>query len=300
MSRHWLQKRERSGPIALRALVWTALVLGRRVARCVLVPVAAYFLLFDKGARAASRDYLARIIGRKPPVAMIFRHIYTFATAALDRIYFLTDRWSLFDVRVHGEKQLIEQQSRNNGCFLVGAHIGSFEVLRSLGRRRNVSVNLVMFEDNAKQVARVTRAINPQLDQVVIELGSPDSMLRVIEQLDKGAWVGMLGDRAISDKGMVQTAFLGGTAAFPRAPFRIAALTGRPVILMLGIYRGANRYDLYFETLVETTALPTQSREQVIEQWINLYASRLEHYCREAPLNWFNFYSFWSGDENAS
>lgn len=297
MSRHWLDKREPSRLFALRALVWTALALGRRVARCVLVPVSAYFLLFDKGTRSASRHYLTRITGCKPSMRKVFRHIYTFATVALDRVYFLSDRWSLFDINVHGEEQLIEQQWRNNGCFLVGAHIGSFEVLRSLGQRRKVGVNLVMFEDNARHVARVTRAINPHLDQAVIELGSPESMLRVIEQLDKGAWVGMLADRAISDKGMVKTAFLGGTAAFPSAPFRIAALTGRPIILMLGIYRGANRYDLYFETLVETTASARQEREQVIEQWVKLYASRLEHYCREAPYNWFNFFSFWSADE---
>jgi Predicted acyltransferase len=24
------------------------------------------------------------------------------------------------------------------------------------------------------------------------------------------------------------------------------------------------------------------------------YAARLEHYCREAPFNWFNFYDFWA------
>jgi predicted LPLAT superfamily acyltransferase len=299
MSRHWLRKRERSGLFVLRVLVWTALALGRRVARCVLIPVAAYFLLFDSVARSASRDYLVRVSGSKPSMTKIFRHIYTFATVALDRVYFLTDRWSLFDIRVHGEEQLIAQQRHNNGCFLVGAHIGSFEVLRSLGRRRSVTVNLVMFEENARYVARVTRLINPQLDQVVIEMGSPDSMLRVIEQLDKGAWVGMLADRAISDKGMVTAPFLGGTAAFPSAPFRIAALTGRPIILMLGIYRGANRYDLYFETLVEMTALPRQDREQAVAQWARLYANRLEHYCREAPLNWFNFFPFWSGDEKA-
>ena len=24
------------------------------------------------------------------------------------------------------------------------------------------------------------------------------------------------------------------------------------------------------------------------------YVARLEHYCREAPFNWFNFYDFWA------
>ena len=299
MSRQWLNARERSNTFAIQLLVWIALSLGRPVARAVLIPVATYYLIFGGRARRASRDYLRRVFGREPSLRDLFRHFYTFATVALDRVYFLSDRWSVFDIGLHGEELLIEQLNSNEGCFLVGAHIGSFESLRSLGRRRHVTVNLVMFEENANRVAHVTRAINPALEDDVIALGSPDSMLRVIEQLDKGAWVGMLADRAISEAGMVAVPFLGATASFPTAPFRIAALTGRAVILMLGLYRGANRYDLHFETLVESATLPRTGRDQIVEGWLRLYASRLEHYCRDAPFNWFNFYDFWSSDVTA-
>jgi predicted LPLAT superfamily acyltransferase len=31
----------------------------------------------------------------------------------------------------------------------------------------------------------------------------------------------------------------------------------------------------------------------LIEQALKRYAQRLEHYCRMAPYNWFNFYDFW-------
>lgn len=298
MSRRWLQTRERSNILAIRMLVWIALFLGRRVARLVLFPVAAYFLVFGKSAREASRTYLSRVMGRQATLRDVLRHFYTFATVALDRVYFLSDRWSMFDIRLHGEDLLIEQFEREKGCYLLGAHLGSFECLRTLGRRRAVTVNLVMFEENANRVARVARAVNPALAHDVIALGTPQSMLRVIEQLDKGAWVGMLGDRAISDGGMVRVPFLGAEAAFPAAPFRIAALTGRPVILMLGLYRGDNCYDLHFETLIESPVLPRANRDEVLKQWITLYAQRLEHHCRAAPYNWFNFYEYWATDED--
>ena len=300
MSRQWLSARERSNTFAIRVLVWIALSLGRRVARAVLVPVATYYLMFGGRARRASRDYLQRVLGRKPTLREVFRHFYTFATVALDRVYFLSDRWSLFDIRMHGEEAVIERFGCDQGCFLMGAHIGSFECLRTLGRRRGVNVKPVMFEANAKMVARITRAINPSLDQDIIALGTPESMLRVVDNLNKGAWVAMLADRAISEGGMVAVPFLGATALFPAAPFRIAALTGRTVILMVGLYRGANRYDLHFETLVESPSLPRAERDQIVERWIRLYASRLEHYCREGPFNWFNFYEFWSSDDKAA
>ena len=299
MSRGWLEHGERSNVIAIRILVWIAQFLGRGIARAVLVPIVAYFLLSAGHARTASRNYLSRVLGRKPSLRDVYRHFYSFATVALDRVYFLSDRWSLFDIRLHGEDLLIEQFEKKEGCFLLGAHMGSFESLRTLGRRRAATVKLVMFEENAHKVATVTRAINPELSQHVIALGTPESMLKVIEELDSGAWVGMLVDRAITDHGMVRVPFLGGTAAFPAAPFRVAAMTGRPLILMLGLYRGGNRYDLHFETLAEAAVLPRANRSQLIEQWIRTYASRLEHFCLEAPYNWFNFYDFWVDDEPA-
>jgi predicted LPLAT superfamily acyltransferase len=65
-----------------------------------------------------------------------------------------------------------------------------------------------------------------------------------------------------------------------------------PVLLMVGAYRGGNRYDLYFEELVDMagTELP---RNEMIKQAQQRYVARIEHYCREAPYNWFNFYDFW-------
>ena len=35
------------------------------------------------------------------------------------------------------------------------------------------------------------------------------------------------------------------------------------------------------------------SRDAVIAEHAQRYASRLEHYLRLAPLQWFNFYRFW-------
>ncbi len=296
MTQPWLAQRERANAAALTLLVWIALRLGRRAARAVLAPVSLYFLLFAWRARAASRAYLRRALGREPTLADSYRHFYRFATVALDRVYFLADRWDLFDIRVHGEPVMREQIEGGRGCFLLGAHVGSFESLRALGRRRNITVNLVMFEDNARNVGRITRAVSPDLARDVISLGAPASMLRVVEQLDRGAWVGMLGDRALSANGLVRVSFLGGTAALPTAPFRIAAMTGRPVILMLGLHRGGNRYELHFEKLIDAPALPRARRDEILQAWAQQFADRLAHYCRAAPYNWFNFYDFWVQD----
>jgi predicted LPLAT superfamily acyltransferase len=71
----------------------------------------------------------------------------------------------------------------------------------------------------------------------------------------------------------------------PLSAFRVATALGAPVLLGLGLYRGGNRYDVHFERLDR----PGDAAADLLAR----YVERLEHYCRAAPYNWFNFYDFW-------
>ena len=102
-------------------------------------------------------------------------------------------------------------------------------------------------------------------------------MLAVQERLDAGHLVGVLADRSLNDERSLQIPFLGSDARFPLGPFRMAALLGKPVVLMLGIYRGGLRYDIIFETI---SLQPTMA---TAEDTLRLYVARLEHHCRSAP-----------------
>jgi predicted LPLAT superfamily acyltransferase len=273
-------------------LVWCAQKFGRRSARIILVPVVTYFLLFSAKARRASRDYLRRVLGRPPNVADLFRHFYAFATVALDRVFFLSGRVELFDIKIWGEEHVELRRASGQGCFLVGAHLGSFEAARAPARRHGLRASLLMFERNAQRIGRVMRAVAPELEEEVIELGGPASMLGVAERLGRGEWIGMLADRILDSRDAKQPIrFLGADAHFPTSPFRLAAVMGQPVIFMVALFRGGNRYDVCFE---ELTSPPwSGERERAIEELTVRFAARLEHYCRVAPYNWFNFFDFW-------
>jgi predicted LPLAT superfamily acyltransferase len=292
-------RKELSNPFAMRLLVGAAFALGRPAGRVLLMPVCAYFVMFARHVRVASRDYLRRVLGRAPGIVDVYRHCYTFGTVALDRMLLLRDRFAQFEVRVEGEEILLQALQRGESCFLLGAHLGSFEILRAIGRKNHVKVGMMMFEVNPRTAA-LARAINPALDEEVIPMGAPDSMIRLSERLERGEWVGMLGDRRIYDSGSVTVPFLGQPAALPTAPFRIAAALGRPVILMVGLHRGGNRYELHFERLIDSPRLERARRDAQLGEWVGQYAARLEHYCRQAPYNWFNFYDFWADAKPAA
>jgi predicted LPLAT superfamily acyltransferase len=272
-----------------------ALRLGRPAARLILYPICLYFLIFSNASRRASRDYLARVLARKPGLADVYRHYFTFATCALDRVFFLNDQLQMFDLGVHGEEIVLDAWRRGGGCILLGAHLGSFEATRALGRRHgDLRVSLVMYEENARKVQSVLNAINPKLVMDVIGLGKPDAMIAVVERLERGDVVGILPDRSIAGESQVRYSFLGAPAAFPHAPFRMAALLKRPVVLMFGVYRGGRRYDIHFEPLIDPSRPGPRRSGEDAETAMRLYVERLEHYCRIAPFNWFNFYDFWA------
>jgi predicted LPLAT superfamily acyltransferase len=290
----WVNRPERSNRLALRMIVWVALTLGRAAARALLYPICIYFLIFSPASLTASKKYLRKVLPRQPHPMDAFRHCHTFAACLLDRVFLFNDQYTRFDVRVHGEDLLAEMIARDEGCFLLGAHMGSFEIIRALGRRNTAArISLVMYEENARKFNMALGAINPALSLQVISLGKCDSMLKVEAALNGGEIVGMLGDRTFQNEGTIACPFLGEPARFPSGPFRLAAMLNRPMVLMFGLYRGGNRYDIYFERLVDTWQGPRAARDRLVEQALQRYVERLEHYCRDAPYNWYNFYDFW-------
>jgi len=289
----WVDRPERSNTLALRFMAWVAMALGRPVARLLLYPICLYFLAFSTRARSASSQYLSRVLGRKAGLADSFRHYHTFASVLLDRVFLLNDQFSRFDVRIHGAEIIDELAAAGEGCVLLGAHFGSFEVVRSGGRTRGLKVSMVMYEENARKVGAVLEAINPDLRMEIIALGRVDSILKVEAALARGEVVGMLADRTLPGGGTVSCHFLGELARFPTGPLRIATMLKRPMALMFGLYRGGNRYEIHIERFADRKQNGSRERDPGIENLMRRYAERLEHYCRLAPYNWFNFYDFW-------
>lgn len=271
-----------------------ALALGRPAVR-LLVPIGSlYFLLFAADGRHASRDYLARALGRPPVLSDVFRHFYAFGACILDRVFFLKGRTDLFDVEIIGEELLIERLEQKTGCILLGAHIGSFEALRAMGRAYpDLRVNMLMFEENARKFASVMGDVAPDFAKEIISLGKPDAFIRTARCLDAGNFVGLLADRSLSNDNRSSLEFLGAPAPFSLGAFRMMTLLRKPVLLMVALYRGGNRYDVHIERFAMPDDFPRRASADAAETLAKHYASRLEHYCRAEPYNWFNFYKFW-------
>jgi predicted LPLAT superfamily acyltransferase len=292
----WVTHRERGSMTLLRIMTFLSLRLGRAGGRIFLHLIAAYFFTFAPTARRHARAYLRRALGRMPSAAERYRHIYSFATTIHDRVYLLKSRFDLFEITLEGESVVQEAMAAGNGAFLMGSHVGSFEIIRAIGRQQpGLRVAMAMYEDNARQLNAMLAAINPDAATDVIALGHLDAMLKVQEHLERGTFVGVLGDRTLGNEASARVNFLGHPAPFPVGAMRAAAIMRRRVIFMIGLHRGGNRYHVAFEPLADFSTVEPKGREVAVQAAIERYAAMLEKHVRNDPYNWFNFFDFWRG-----
>jgi predicted LPLAT superfamily acyltransferase len=291
---HWKAFPERGTPTSLRLLAWIATHIGRWAARLLLYPITTYYITTASAARRSSYEYFRQMRSCPAHLRDVFRHFFCFAATILDRVYLLRGHFKRFDVKLHGKEILYRRMESGKGCILLGSHLGSFEVLRAMGvMERKFPVKVLMDAIHNQNITRFLDALNPVIANTVIAPDRVDTLLTVKESLDAGFFVGTLGDRVSTDGKTAQCQFLGRPAAFPVGPIVLAAMAHCPVILFFALYRGGNRYDIYFEHFADEITLNRDRRAEEIQLWMQRYAQRLEYYARLAPYNWFNFYPFW-------
>ena len=293
----WSTTTERGSTCLTRAALFLALHGGRAAAPVLVALGTAWFLATSGPARAASRDYLGRALGRPPTTRDIARHFHSFGRAILDRVLLLGGRDAAFQIHTKGLETVLDILARGQGCILLGAHLGSFEVLRAIARQAPVPVWALMYRRNAGALTPLLDRLAPALTERVLEIGDTASMIQARECVERGEIVGILADRAPPgphlNHRMVHVPFLGHPAAFPSGPFVLAATLAAPVVLFHAVRTGPQTYDVAFQPFADQIVLRRATRADDLRAVIARYATALERGCRAHPLQWFNFFPFW-------
>ncbi len=280
---------------------------AKPAARALLWAIAGYFFATGRTARRASLDYLRRAhaagaLPRPPRLWHAYQHELEFARSILDRAGFWLDDPGAFQVELHGNEHLVAARALRRGLLVLGTHLGSFDAMRLCALdHAPLRVNVLMYTAHAARINRVLRSGAP-IDDARVRLIpiSPGSLSHVIaarECIRRGEVVALLADRMppgdAADRG-VAVRFLGDEAVLPEGPFRLAAALACPVVFMVGLRTGRDRYAVHVEPLAERIVLPRGDRSGAVARHAQDYASALERYCLRAPLQWFNFFDFWA------
>jgi predicted LPLAT superfamily acyltransferase len=300
---HWSGMGEWSLIWGMRFLLRVYLVLGRSVLQWFLYPVVSYYWLVNKPGREASQAYLKRVAYLAPESNLTgslrdsYRHFISFANAVIDKLAAWSGVLSLADVDYQGRDSLLAQTGTGRGAILLGSHLGNLEVCRVIADLDETArLNVLVHTKHAEKFNRLLRQTNENsgLNLIqVTEISAATAML-LSDKIDNGELVIITADRTpVSRNPRVSRAsFMGAEASFPQGPFILASLLKCPVYTLFCLKQQGKQV-IYFEHFSDSLAFPRKNREQAIQQAIQLYAQRLEHYCLMEPLQWFNFFDFW-------
>jgi predicted LPLAT superfamily acyltransferase len=299
----WREIREKGSAWGMLFTAMLYRLLGRWAAEPLLWGIAAYFFLKDGRTRRCSLDYLERALAGSGAAAPgwkdVYLHYLSFARTSLDRFDVWTDRLDRYRFNAQGEELLTSRLGTGRGAVLLGAHLGNFDTLRAVAQRRGGVVHVMTDYQNSQKFMSTLKKFAPHVDKGMVryDVTSVDSIFELKQAVQRGEYVGLLGDRVAAGsvrgaRRVTPATFLGKTALFPQAPFLFAAHLECAVFLIFSLRRSAGVYDFFVEPFAERIDL-AGSREEALSRYVAAYAARLEFYCRRFPYQWFNFYDFW-------
>lgn len=307
---HWSVETERRGQWGLRFMLAVYRYGGRLPFTLLLWPVVAVYWLSGQRARRASRQWLAQVTTAAqqqqialPPRLNSYRHFLRFAGAMLDKVASWRGdlRWGR-DIDFAPGAEAVIRTPTPQGKLILASHLGDIEACRAMAQQvSGLVINALVFTDNARRFRAVLETIAPQAGvnlMPVSDIG-PETAILLQQKLDAGEWVAIVGDRTAvnpqrgGERRVIWSDFLGRAAPFPQGPFVLAAALRCPVLLMFALQQ-QGKLRIHCEPFADPLLLPRAQRQQALQQAVDRYAARLAHYALLAPLDWFNFFDFWT------
>lgn len=306
---HWSKRQEQGTIFGIKLLLAIYSLLGRKVFNLILKFVIGYYHLTGKDAKQASEIYLEQLQSYAkqhslplPDKLDSYHHLLSFGHTMLDKLAAWKGDFNVDNLTIHGQDNFQNMVDNKQGVVILGSHLGNIELCRALGRRHShIKINALVFTEHAERFNSVMKAVNPKSELNLIQVSSmgPDTAILLQQKIEQGEWIVIVGDRTSTSKESrsVWADFLGKPAPFPQGPFMLASVLKAPVYLLFGLRDDSSakpHFNVYFEPFREQIILPRKERKQALQQVVQDYAQRLQHYTLQAPLQWYNFFNFWT------
>lgn len=303
----WRSQRDGTSFIGLDLAVWLYKYGGRYAIKVLLLIIATIVYLSVPRARFYSQDYLKRIRQTAIdnditlPPNNVWRHIYRFVEAVLERVLAWHGLLNYADLEAV-DNSIVRMQTQlasPTGAVIVGAHVGSIEMLRAIMKVSTAKirrVNILIETTGNQRFLEYLKKVNADsaTDFFPVDDITPATAIELHERVTNGEWVVILADRLPHPKARaLKVPFLGSTVLLPEGPWLLALLLKAPVFALFGVKSG-RKLKVYFKDLGRVEA-PRREREAVFTQKATALAQLMTEILFQAPLDWFNFYGFFEG-----
>ncbi len=272
---------------------------GPRVAYFLLYFVCPYFYLFAPKAVLSHNQYFKIMY---PEQGLFQRQIFILKTffelgkILIDNLYTQKESQNYFKINRNGNENLFVANKVGRGHLLIGAHIGGW-MLASKVFTKNKSdsedsliFNIVEF-DSGKGHKSQDKINEASLKFILNTDDFP--IFKINQALGQNEVVIFMGDRLFSDD-VELLPFLGKLAPFEPTPFRIAVAKKASLSFSFGLKKNNNEYELYISDPINNADHSSKNKQEHVYQLMEAYVESIEEKLKMAPLQWFNFYPYWS------
>mgnify|MGYP000048898278 CR=1 FL=1 len=286
MAENWQHEKEMSNAFWLKLIIKLALKLPRWSVRLLLHPIVLFFVLIAAKKRRASYHYLSKVLPYPAKIWHVYKHFYWFAAVLLDRVYFLTNQQTYFDISFVHRQEVIDSFNEHPGQFFLSGHYGSVEALKTQAMNKHYEIKPVIKLDHNQTIMSLLKELNPEFYEGVIPYKGLETTFEIYENLKQGVSIALLADRPIGESKTLLVDFLGDKIPLPKGIFEMILRFPYPTNFFFSQYQGGNRYHVeYFQLQLNKEDTP-----QILAQ---KFADILALQCQKSPYNWFNFYTYW-------
>jgi predicted LPLAT superfamily acyltransferase len=268
---------------------------GRQTAYFILSFVVLFYVLFRPAIRKKADAYLSRRFkGKHLPgrLADSYRIYLSLGKALIDRAVIGILGEEKISMKFREQEGLFELLREGRGMILMTAHVGCWQTAMSTLRFLNVPVHLLLQrEEGDIDLHYFEHAGIPCPYRIIDPRGYMGGILEMMEVLRRGEVLCVMGDRLFgSTKGAVNVDFLRGKAPFPFSVFKIASVTGTPIVVLFSHKSGPAEYTL---EIAKVISVPRGKRDKYFLPYVSEFAQALESYTTAYPYQFFNFYDMW-------
>jgi len=272
------------------------LSLGIKHAYALLYFVALHYLIFDRKAVAVATEYI-NLRFDHPKYLTRLKHIYRLFVNAGKNLIDLRQLERNFD-KVHincDTRRIRELVAEGKGLLLFTAHVGNWQVMMRNLPDLDGKINIVMLPEENPAVKEYLQIDNNKTENykelppeksinIIDPSKGADAVLEIVQELASGNIISIMGDRVPPSSATLTVDFFGQTATIPEGPYRIAAVTGSPVLFLLTRRDGPCSYTMEVNEI--TIKDKTKNKREKIQLLGEKYAATLEEFLKLSPYDW--------------
>ena len=192
------------------------------------------------------------------------------------------------DLSLRGGAHLRSALDVGRGVILVTAHIGPWDcAARLLAKDFSADVVVVMLAEPDEAARKVHDAIRERPGVRVMHVGDhPLDALPLLRHVRNGGIVAIQLDRAAPGGRALGVELFGTEESMPEGPFRLAALSGAPIVPIFAHRLGYYRYEFSIEAPIWVNR---QATPRELQAAAASAAQAMQSFISRHPTEWFHF-----------